>query len=252
LEIFLKPSVRFSEKRDFVLHWLLEFRFSTTKVLCDALGVKRTSQTRFFVSLKKTGLFETVLSPQVNDRIWILSYEGKQFAYLLAADKAARYRLTKSRIVSSTVIHSLCIQEAIISRGKNQFPFLFRSEQFLDFTSAVKTPDAVFDDDGSLVALEVELTQKNSKRIYLGFVNHVTLMKEGHYSKVDYVFPSEALCNIYKRRFDQPEWPLFFRDKHGVVQPRLDGGKQVYVKADSDVIRSSFSFVAEDFYWGKK
>ncbi len=237
----MNKRARFEEKRNFVILWLLEFQFSTPKVLCDALGLVRQNQGHFFSSLKKSGLFNFVRSPLINEELLILNYQGKQYAGMLSP-KAEDYGMSSSRVVSSTAIHTLCIQKAIIDRCSTALPFCFKHERFIADIDKHKRPDALLDVSGKVIALEVELTQKASKRIYLGFLDHIENMKANLYSQVEYTFPTPELCAIYSRRFDAPTWPVFYRDKHGKVRPRLDGGEQIYANAESEAIRSRFTF----------
>ncbi len=240
---------RYIEKRNFVLHWLLEFQISTPTIICQAMNLNRVGQGRFFLSLKNTGLFTFFKNPLISGEVIILSFEGKKYSAMLS-QKSEYYTATTSRVVSSTTVHNLCVQSAIINRKLSSLPFAFKYERFLMKIDKNKRPDAIYDNKGELVALEVELTQKNSKRIYLAFLEHVALMKEGLYNKVEYVFPTESLCEIYKKRFLQPTWPYFFRDNHGKIKPRLDGGTQLMAEVESDAIRSRFIFTHENLYKG--
>ncbi len=126
----MNKRARFEEKRNFVIHWLLEFQFSTPRVLCNALGLQRQNQGHFFSSLKKLGLFVFVRNPLLNEELLILSYQGKKYAAMLSP-KADHYSMSSSRVAASTAIHSLCTQEAVISRCDTSLPFRFRHERFV-------------------------------------------------------------------------------------------------------------------------
>jgi hypothetical protein len=243
----MNKRARFEEKRNFVVLWLLEFQFSTPRVICKAMGLVRENQGHFFSSLKKSGLFSFVRTPLINEEVLILNFQGKQYGAMLSP-KAESYGMSSSRVASSTAIHSLCVQVALIERCSTAQPFTFQYERFIHDIEKHKRPDALMDLAGSVVALEVELTQKASKRIYLGYLDHIANMKAGLYSRVEYVFPSASLCAIYQGRFDAPEWPVFHRDKHGKVVRTLDAGEPVTANANSEAIRNRFSFVSEDLY----
>lgn len=238
---------RFKQKNDFIVEWIVNFKFSTPKVLCLALGLKRENQGGFFSALKRSGLFIFVRTPLIMEEILILSHSGKEYASTLSS-LGGTYSITKSRVVSSTLIHSLCIQKVLIKRGLVTRPFPFTCEHYLNSISFNKRPDALFEEGGVTFALEVELTQKNSQRIYLGFVNHIELMKKGTYKKVFYVFPDEALMLRYTKRFNEESWPMFFTDKHGKIRPKYDNNEQLFANANSEAIRNRFSFTFEDMY----
>ncbi len=234
---------RFEEKRDFVIHWLLEFHTSTRKTLSAALGVNNSNQNNFFNSLIKSGLFERVKHPLLKEQLWMLNYQGKQFAAFLSL-KAEKYHASPSRVITTKTIHNLSIQRAIlvIKGGKGNFPFDFKSEKMIPFIEKHKRPDAILDIEGEAAALEVELTLKSHSRIYLAFTDHIQSMKENLYDHVYYVFPTQKLCDKYKLLFEKKKWPIFYRDKQGKVRAQMEGGKQVKSRADSDAIRNRFDF----------
>lgn len=239
----MNKRARFDEKRDFVIHWMLEFHVATRSILCGALGINSKNQNSFFLSLKKSGLFEIVRHPLLKEQLWMLNFQGKQYAARLS-EKAERYHATPSRVVNSTTVHTLSVQRAIIDiKGAGiALPFDFQSERMITTIEQQKRPDALVTDDQDVLALEVELTQKSRSRIYLGFMDHIENMKAQLYERVLYVFPTQALCDGYKRRFDQPQWPVHFRNKYGKIRAQMDGDSQVMAKADSEAIRSRFRF----------
>lgn len=237
---------RFKEKVDFVVLWLLEFGCSTPSLMCRAMDLNRANQGHFFLSLKKSGLVRTIKNPLVGEEIYLLSVEGKNHGAFLS-EKAEKYWLSPSKVVMSTTVHSFSIQRTIAERWGVSLPFKFQSERFIEHIHQSKRPDALIDDEGVVVALEVELTQKSSSRIFLGFLNHLEALKEGLYQKVLYVFPSEALKKSYVKRFDQPEWPRFIRDKHGHVRQEINDGDLVQLQI-GDGVRKRFEFVVQEGY----
>ncbi|WP_417536640.1 hypothetical protein [Methylophaga sp.] len=243
----MDSRARFIEKRDFLIEWLLEFQYTTPKVLCAALGLERKSQGYFLLSLDKSGLFKIVRSPMIREKVIILSHSGKLQAAMLS-EKAESYTMIESRIAHTTLIHSLSIQMAMIQRASMTRPFAFRYDKNITNIATGKRPDAIYDHSGTLHALEVELTQKSSKRVYAGFFEQIENMKAGHYNHVEYVFPSEALMLLYKKRFDEEFWPLFYRDKHGKLKQQVRDGELVTADARSEKIRTRFSFNTEDLY----
>lgn len=237
---------RYQEKVDFVIQWLLEFGSSTPSVLCLAMKLNRKNQGHFFLSLKKSGLFATVKNPLIAEEMFLLSAEGKARGATLS-EKAEKYWLSPSKVVISTTIHSFSIQKTIAERYDVSLPFGFQSERFIEHIGKQKRPDALVDDGGEIVALEVELTQKSSGRIYLGYRNHLEALKEGLYKRVLYVFPTEALKHSYEKRFNSESWPLFLRDQHGKVRQEIRGGELLEAKI-GDGARTRFEFVVQGGY----
>jgi len=237
---------RYQEKVDFVIQWLLEFGSSTPSLLCRAMELERRNQGHFFLSLKKSGLVKTLKNPLIGEEIYLLSAEGKMRGGYLS-EKAEKYWFSPSKIVMSTTIHSFSIQRVLADRYSTSLPFKFQSERFIEHIHQAKRPDALVDDDGVRVALEVELTQKSSGRIYLGFRDHLNALKEGVYEKVLYVFPTEALKKAYLKRFDASLWPMYIKDANGKVRQEVRGGELLEAEI-KDGVRARFEFIVQEAY----
>jgi len=242
----MSRRARHKEKRDYVVRWLLEFQYSTRSILCAAMQLTLTSQSKFFRSLKNSGLFVITRHPLLHEELLLLSYSGKQYAAMIDPVRADRYHATATRVMSSTTIHGLKVQAGVIARADVSIPFSFQSERLMEGIERSKRPDALIDLDGARVALEIELTQKSTKRIYLGFLDHVENMKKSAYERVCYLFPSQALKSIYQERFDRPQWPVFYRDRYGKVRARMDGEASVMARADGGDVRQRYSFEVEE------
>lgn len=238
---------RFRVKAHFVTEWIMACQFSTPKVLCRALGLKRSSQTNFFSSLQKLGFFTIVQSGLVRENVWILSKDGLRYADIHFCKPDNAY-ISPSRVVNSTTIHSLSIQVALIQRVSMEQPFSFTFDKFITHLPRGKHPDALYQKNGKTVALEIELIQKSSNRIYLAYLEHIENMKAGHYSSVEYVFPTEALMRIYQRRFNALLWPDCYREKHGSVKHKMNNGKPVMIDMENSRILSLFTFTFEELY----
>lgn len=237
---------RFREKVDFVVLWLLEFGCSTPSLICRAMDLNRANQGRFFLSLKKSGLVKIIKNPLIVEEIYLLSAEGKAHGAFLS-EKAEKYWLSPSKVVMSTTVHSFSIQRTIAERWGASLPFQFQSEKFIDYIHQSKRPDALIDDNGLVVALEVELTQKSSNRIFLGFLNHLEALKKDLYQKILYVFPTDALMKSYVKRFDQEQWPKVLKDKNGHVRQEINDGDFVQLQIGEGA-RKRFEFVVQEGY----
>ncbi|WP_417510850.1 hypothetical protein [Methylophaga sp.] len=232
---------RFEEKRDFLIEWVLEFHYTTPRILCSALGLNRQHQSNFFASLKKSGLFKFIRHPFIRENVIILSHQGRNYAFLLS-ELAESYSMTESRIIGSNLIHNLNVQQAVISRADLSRPFNFRFDKNVTEISKGKRPDAVYMKNGVWHALEVEITQKSRNRIYAGFLEQIENMKSEHYELVEYIFPSASLMSRYQKRFNDDFWPIVYRDKTGKFKQQIRDGEPVMADARSDKIRQRFSF----------
>lgn len=256
-EVDMNKVARYEEKLKFVLCWVLEFQYTTPKLICNALGLNRANQGHFFKSLKNTGLFHFIKNPLISEQIILLSHIGKKHSAMFS-DKAEKYYMTKTKVVNSTTIHNFCIQQSIINRlAPCAIPFQFAFERHLADMDSAKKPDAIIFDPKfsepkngieNKIALEVELTRKSTKRIYLGFFDQIESMKQGFYSKVVYVFHSDDNKKIYEKLFNQELWPNFYRDSHGKIKQHIEDGDVVLVNTNKESIRSRFIFITEELY----
>jgi hypothetical protein len=238
---------RYQDKRDFVIHWLLEFQWSTPRILSQALGLKRTNQSRFFQLIQRGGLVQTIKSPFIYEHLYYLGKEGKALAQCLS-EKAELYAVSKTSVVSGLNIHHLSVQQAVLTRSTLTLPFDFQSEWHLDLPAASR-PDAIVATGHTMTALEVELAQKTAPRIYLGFLTHLNHFKQQYYDRVEYIFSDAALRDRYYSRFSQPQWPMFTRTTKGQIVPLLDGqGKPMQAEAEDPLIRERFTFTHEALY----
>lgn len=240
----MNKHARYEEKRDLLICWILEFQYTTINIFCMVMKLKRTNQSRFILSLKKSGLFHFVKSPLHREEIIILSKLGREYSAMLSP-KHESYSMTQSRITSSTLVHSLQIQKSIIRRCDDiKFPFNFFFEKSIHDIEVGKRPDALIDFDGTVTALEIELTQKNNKRIYLGFLEQIENMRQGHYANVEYVFLSDSMTRIYQNKFDAESWPKIERMKVGGIRQHLSAGELVYLEVP-EKIRDRFKFTCD-------
>lgn len=248
-KIYMDRRARYTEKRDFVIHWLLEFGYSTPKILCEALGLDRKNQGHFFTSLKKSGLFVTTRYPLIREYLILLSYPGKEFAGLLS-EKAEAYNAVPSRCVTSGTFHNLCVQQAIVNLGYSKLPFCFTYEKHLEHIDRHKRPDALINigEEIGLTALEVELTQKSEKRIFMAFLEHVQHFENKTYGKTHYVFPNESICKSYVDRFSRDKWSRFYRDRYNKIRGVMDADNKIKTATVSDKIRSRFEFGVNPLY----
>ncbi len=237
---------RFQEKRDFVILWLLEFRYSTKKILAQALGQNVSGMTRFFQRLEQLGVIAKTKSPFVYGHLVYLGRAGKDYAGLLS-EKAESYPVTKGSVPGALNVHGLSVQLAVLRRSSLMMPFDFKSEWHLELETGSR-PDALVTTGTTQTALEIELAQKTQPRIFLAFLTHVQNMRGGHYDRVEYIFSNRALCASYEKLFLEPSWPMYTRSKKGYITRVMESGEAISAKADDPLIRERFTFTHEELY----
>jgi len=240
---------RHDEKLEFCILWIAEFQVSTSSILCEAMRLKRENQGHFLKSLSDKGLVQRVRHPIIKEDILILTHDGRLRASMLTA-RADSYSMVPSKAVKVTTIHDLSVQRAVLSKFDIQMKrdFGVTHERHIADVDRSKRPDALVDDHGSVVAVEVELTQKSSKRVYTAFFNHLDQMRAGHYERVVYFFPNDSLLSSYQKLFDKDRWPMFERKPDGKLVQKIQGGELLFADTSSPALRGRFAFSLVEQY----
>jgi hypothetical protein len=202
---------RGSEKIKAVIGWLYEFDFSTRQILCELLGLDgHRGQGAFFKRLLDMGLIEPMRSPLIRHHVYQLSDAGRELALLNIQSDSIH---TRRRQASPAVqIHDLTVQAAAMRRKDGLISAL--SERHISTGAQGKVPDALLIYENKKIALEVELTHKNSARIYYNFLCHLRNINNDEYSSVEYVFPTQVLADNYKAKFLTEIWPIYKPDQN--------------------------------------
>ncbi|MNL79947.1 hypothetical protein D3C87_2066640 [compost metagenome] len=81
--------------------------------------------------------------------------------------------------------------------------------------------------------------------MYSIFLSHLKNIRSENYQRVVFLFPNDALCRLYREKFDQPLWPIY-RSKPGSTRLELDKQRSF----DAGPIHDSglFQFQAEEMY----
>lgn len=239
---------RTDEKRLAVLKWLYQFNVSTQRLLATMLGVDERGQYQFFSRLRSSGLVETFQHEALGrELLYRLSGEGMAVAAMHHG-----YALIKPQKVSHQVLmHDLTVQAAVVRRltlidggAGGESPLIdFVSERQNGAPINGKKPDTLLTYAAHKLALELELSHKNSARVYYNYLSHLKNIRDKHYGAVAYVFTSERLRNLYEAKFSEPTWPIYAIGKNNrlVLTPT-----PFELKPES---RRFFSFTVEHGYF---
>lgn len=235
------PTKRAAEKQADVFDWLLHYHYSTIPLLMQRLGLKSRHNVQYFKKLIGRDLLRTVEVPFMKDDLVMLT----RVALQLADDPdfvAGLYNPDPSKINLTTVPHDLSVQKAVLNRLPDLVSHVPERLLVRAGESRIKIPDAVVSEDGAhLVAIEVELTAKTDKRMFMALTDHLRAMRDARYHSVNYVFSKPSLLGYYKERFDRPEWPVY---RYNVQKRRWTETNKNFTP--SDELRQSFSFTHED------
>jgi len=235
------PYARGLEKEKKILFWLAEYQYSTVKIMSNFLGVQYAGQGTFFKRLRDKGFIQKVKIHTVPESVFLLTSLGKHMADIYSGDEIKCITSPK-RIAAATVPHSLCVQKAIVKKLYENAGMEHTFERYLYFDSKCKLPDALLKVGSRSTALEVEMSHKNTNRVFKAFFDHIDAIKAKHYHTVEYVFPDSVLRNNYQSKFDQKEWPVV--KKSG---GRLVRNGETFSPDTIKTLRERFKFVTQDF-----
>lgn len=227
------------EKMVIVFSWLLEFRFSTPRILTNVLGLSITSTPRFFSGLIKNGFIRVLKNVHTDkERLFMLTQLGVDF--LKAREFDVSNAVTKSGRLErySMVLHDVGVQRFVFSKMSTCSEVVW-DKNIVDIDSKCR-PDALMrkSSNGQFVGIEYERWRKNLKRIYSSFVNHSNQMIDGHYKGVYFIFNSESDRIHYQELFNSERWPLFSQHAGG----QLSHTGQFFYPDQIENLRRGFVF----------
>lgn len=195
--------------------WIREFRYSSTDLLgrlVDIKGPYNGQLWRFLNNMKQRGWLQD-FSNEITPRVGRLFMAGPELSGFLEAHGQAHSQILTNPVFvrrSKTAYHDLALQHVVLQlQGGDSDKFLsIDSENQLKGDFGWLKPDVlVTTKDGKRVAIEYEMTRKANLRVYHTYSNHLNAIRQGLYSGVRYVFPSQKLCDTYQTLFNAPSWP---------------------------------------------
>ena len=216
------PRAIKDEKTRLVLDWLLEFRFSSIDLLSKRIGSNSVNSNRFFNSLIKDGVIQSFKNVHTkNERYVMLTRAG--VSYLEVAGRDITKAVTRVQNLGrySHIIHDMAVQYAVLNR-LDQFEEVIWDKN-INLPDRLEKPDAILKSPrGYWVALEYERWRKDTKRIYISFMNHANALSEKLYAGVFYLFDRDADFKHYQKLFNEDVWPCYKREKKSGKIKRLE------------------------------
>lgn len=213
------PKAIKEEKTRLVLDWLLEFRFSSINLLAKRIGSNSVNSNRFFNSLLRDGVIQAFKNVHTkNERYVMLTTAGLSYLEVLGRDISKSTTRVQHLGRYSQIIHDMAVQYAVLNRI-DQFKEVIW-DRHIDLPEHQEKPDAILlSPKGYWVALEYERWRKDTKRIFISFLNHSNALSAKHYAGVLYLFDREADYKHYQKLFDSAEWPRYKREtKSGKIR----------------------------------
>jgi hypothetical protein len=227
------------EKMLLLLSWLLEFRFSSPRILALLLKQPVANTSRFFSTLLKDRFIRTFTNVHTNrERLFMLDQSGVDFLINHGFDLSQS--CTKPHVLHRyrLILHDQAVQEAVIHKISRHREVIW--DKNITHIDAVSRPDALMQmHTGYWVALDYERWRKSLNRVYLMYYHHAQAIEHGHYHGVYLYFHSHDDMLFYQQLFDSEKWPVFSKDtKTG----KLSHTDQYYVPDQIKNLRSNFSF----------
>lgn len=232
------PHKRAAEKQEQIAEWLLRYHHSTVPLLMRLLGLNSRHNRQYFRKLVERDFLRPVEVPFMKEDLLMLTRSA-----LPQLDDphflAGLYNPDPSKINLNLVFHDLAVQRAVINRLPlvDHWPDRFLKKKG---ERSSKVPDALITNEQGRVALEMELTAKTEKRMFIALADHLRAFRDDRYDSVVYLFRKQHLLDYYKERFDRPAWPIYrFINKRWVQ----DGDK---VFEPDTAMRGRFQFMVEE------
>ena len=199
------------EKMIIIFSWLLEFRFSTPKILSMSLEHNKNTSI-FFSSLIKNEFVKVVKNVHTNkERFFMLTKQGVDFLEARGFDvenavtKKARFERY------SMVLHDVAVQHFIALKKEAHLEVIW-DKNIIKIERNCR-PDALMKmNNGHWVVLEYERWRKSLARIFTSFVNHANQISQENYGGVYFVFNTKLDHDHYISLFNYEQWPLFSKD----------------------------------------
>lgn len=236
------PRAIKDEKTRLVLDWLLEFRFSSIDLLSKRIGSNSVNSNRFFNSLIKDGVIQSFKNVHTkNERYVMLTRAGLSYLEVAGRDIAKATTRVQHLGRYSHIIHDMAVQYAVLNR-LDQFEEVIW-DRHIDLPDHQEKPDAILKSPrGYWVALEYERWRKDTKRIYISFMNHANALSEKLYAGVFYLFDRDADFKHYQKLFNEDEWPRYKRERKS---GRIKQLESPYKPDDVKNLRKCFVFLHE-------
>jgi len=199
---------RGEQKRKIIFDWLCTFHYSNVHIMMQLLGLKQGTNNKYFKRLVDDELLIKLDLPTLRKPVYLLH---KNALSLLGSDpRVVNYSVDYRRISASLARHHIATQQAIVNR-KHEYRKI-TPERFMK-VKGVKVPDALLKSDEKILALETELSYKQTKRIYMAFADHARSFRDKKYSNIEYVFEDETMRDYYQKLFNEPHWPVYRYNK---------------------------------------
>lgn len=181
-----------------VLTFLRDETWSSAAVIREVMQCSPTQVTKTMQQLAKLRLVARHYVEESSMAIWGITPHGLAHAWINVDEMEARPHCEPSRMSALAVPHHLDVQLARL-RAERAGWSDWKRDALLPKGMA-KRPDAIAtDQQGNMVAVEVERHIKTLKRYESVLAAYLQAMRRGELSMVHYVTPSSALAERLKR-----------------------------------------------------
>lgn len=191
LKTHAERTARMEAKRFQILRFLREEIYTTREVVQVLLGVAPTPAKQTLAAMARDGLIrlaEVQTADASKFHIWGITAEGQAMAFNLETEQPNEKYFEPGRVGLTVLRHTLFIQLARLAAEKKGFTNWQNGDRLAMWEKDQGRPDAILTSpSGELIAVEMELTLKTTKRYEDVLFDRLRQIKAGAFSRICWV-----------------------------------------------------------------
>ncbi len=191
---------RSQEKQQRLLFFLRDETWSSVSIIAQWLGLSLSATYKTLHQLEKKKLIKPFYVVDLKLNIWGITPDGLLHSWSEDEPMQKRQYFQPSKIKPVMINHHLDLQQARLNAehlGIVQWQLGTQLPK-----NVGKRPDAIATFNHHRIAVELERTVKTKKRYEVVFAEYLLAIKQGKYTTVHYVCPSNDFASRLSRLFD--------------------------------------------------
>lgn len=198
---YQQRCARAQTKREVLLRFLRDETWSNLTNLAGVLGLSEPAAFKTICQMERDGFLLRFKVTALRLSLWGITPQGLAFAWTESEVMQIRPYFEPSKLSVMTIAHYLDIQRArLIAEGAGWTNWIPGNRLPKDIK---KRPDAIAtNNEGQIVAIELERSIKTLKRYEAIFSIYLQMMKRDEYAKVHYLCPDANFAPRLMRMFE--------------------------------------------------
>jgi len=211
----IERNERREQKHSTILQWLRDETWTTVEIISNLLEMTRQGSWKTLKQMEVAGFLRESKIKVVGKSfisLWGITPHGLAYAWSLNEIPEDRPVFEPSRIALSMIEHNLDLQRARLYKSRQNWTNWVRGER-LGF-KVKNRPDAIAqDNNGEIVAIEIERTVKTKKRYRQIMSSHLQQINKGTWNRVEYICLDDLMAKRLERIFNTIDYVLVNRQK---------------------------------------